>query len=152
MTHSRYGIGTVLIFYDDFNIILKSYILDIFNVYLHRTASILDTRRCAENYMYVIKPDQFHRLPFDFSSISDVEQYWTELQAVCTTTPLNRRSYTSQDTVSDFDYEDTEFDEDGLVTVQPRMDKGDTLALRTPGDRGKNAEYVRKAWFQDHIR
>ena len=72
---------------------------DIFNVYLHKSASILDTRHCAENYMYVLNPSQFRRLNFNFETLSAVEQFWTELQAVCTSTPLNRRSYTSQDAV-----------------------------------------------------
>ena len=74
---------------------------DIFNVYMHRKASILDTRRCAENYMYVKNPSQFNRLGFELDTLSSVEHFWTELQAVCTTTPLNRRSYTLHDTVCD---------------------------------------------------
>ena len=83
---------------------------DFFNVYLHRNASIVDTRLCAENYMYVINPAQFRRMKFEFKCLTDVENYWTELQNVCTRTPLNRRSYMSDDHVSAVDYEDPEFD------------------------------------------
>ena len=80
-------------------------------------------------------------MKFELKCLTDVENYWTELQNVCTRTPLNRRSYMSDDHVSAVDYEDPEFD-----SGEFNSSKG-----RAPGDRGKNAEFIRKDWFREHL-
>ena len=68
---------------------------DIFNIYIHKNASILDTRKCEPAKMQIREEEleSFERYRFQFNSLDEVEHYWSELQTVCTATRLNRRRF-----------------------------------------------------------
>ena len=55
---------------------------DVFDVYIHENASILDTRRCEENYMFINNPEMFQRIFYKLDSLAKIEEYWTELQGI----------------------------------------------------------------------
>ena len=108
--------------------------------------------------MYVENPNQFSRMKFGFSNLSEVEKFWTELQAVCTTTPLNRRSYTVDDCVTEADYHDPDLDQMKDLNVEAQIESQniaffqDLDNARIGKDRGKNAEFIRKEWLGLHLR
>ena len=68
----------------------------------------------------------FKREKFNFTSIDAVNHYWSELQNVATSTPLNRRIY------------DTSGEE---------LEEKDEYR----GDKSKHGEVIRKDWFESHI-
>lgn len=111
---------------------------DVLNVYLHKKATVLDTRSCLPGYMFVKTNGAFSRINFEFKELADVESYWSELQAVCTTTPLNKKLYSA-----------TTEDEDRMYDIY--LDD-DTCITRNQIDNSKTAEQLRKEWIVDHIR
>ena len=111
---------------------------DVLNVYLHKRATVLDTRSCLPGYMFVKTNGTFSRINFEFKELADVESYWSELQAVCTTTPLNKKLYSA-----------TTEDEDRMYDIY--LDD-DTCITRNQIDNSKTAEQLRKEWIVDHIR
>ena len=111
---------------------------DVLNVYMHKKASVLDTRSCLPGYMFVKTSGSFSRISFDFKTLADVESYWSELQAVCTTTPLNKKLYSA-----------TTEDEDRVYDIY--LDD-ETCIARNSIDNSKTAEQLRKEWIVDHIR
>lgn len=103
---------------------------DVLNVYMHKSTSVLDTRTCYPGYMFVKDMDRFTRLPFTFQDLDDISNFWSELQAVCTTTPLNKKLYLGPDD----DFAD------------------DDLFVSRHVDNSKTAEQLRKEWIVEHIR
>ncbi|XP_064607189.1 general transcription factor 3C polypeptide 1-like [Liolophura sinensis] len=61
-------------------------------VYLHRKATIVDTRTSLPGYMFTRTPDkdEFPVKHYDFSNLDDVEKYWSELMDICLSTSLGR--------------------------------------------------------------
>lgn len=61
-------------------------------VYLHKKATIVDTRTSLPGYMFTRTPDsdEFPVRHYNFSTLEDVEKYWSELMDICLSTSLGR--------------------------------------------------------------
>jgi len=109
---------------------------DVYNIFVHKNGSILDTRECEPAKMF-IREDQintFSRHHFKFHTIEDVELFWSELQNICTQTPLNRRIY---------DTTGNELNESTVGEIP--------LGKNNHIDRSKQGYNMRKDWFENHI-
>ena len=58
---------------------LHNFSKDVFNVYVHRNASILDTRDCSPAKMFIRSEEigSFKREKFHFNSVEAVNHYWS---------------------------------------------------------------------------
>ncbi|KAG1697687.1 60S acidic ribosomal protein P0 [Nymphon striatum] len=60
-------------------------------IYVHRKASVLDTRNSDPGH-YTISPNhEYHLRPHDLDTLTDVQNYWIDMKRVCLNTPLGRK-------------------------------------------------------------
>lgn len=61
--------------------------------HLNKAAVLVDTRESLPHYLKVQHPEgkQFLETVFSFSSLSDIDQYWSMVRDICLTTPLGAK-------------------------------------------------------------